>query len=346
MRFLITGGSGYFGSVLKLKLLKNNHQCVNIDLLQDIDMHPDLTSQVVDITDPSALDKIFQTSGPFDAVFHCAAQLEYKKKNADLFYKTNRDAAGYLAELGVKHRVKNFIFISSNCVYGKVNSILVKEDQAFNAFERYGQCKLESEQILNRYQDRLNVIIFRPPTIVGEGRLGILSVVYDFIRENRKIWLVGHGDNRYQFIYGDDLAEACLLAATSSHSGTYNIGSDHVPSLNQLFSDVIRHADSESKIYHLPRMLALPIMQAAYRLGISPLGPYNYTMLSSSYIGDTEKIKSELTWQPTKTNSQMLIDGYNHYIKNYAFIHDKNKKLPGHRKAGWGGVLNLVRWIS
>lgn len=346
MKYLITGGAGYFGSVLKRKLLEHGHECVSIDLLPDVDPHPLLTSYVLDVTHRDDLEKIFQKHGPFDAVYHSAAQLQLKRNTLEYFDKTNIDSTGYLAELSVKYGVKNFIFISSNCVYGLINSTLVKEDHPRNAFERYGKSKVASEKILEKYFNQLNVIILRPPTIVGMGRLGILSIVYDFIREHRKVWLVGNGNNRYQFILGEDLAEACRLAATVNHSGIYNIGCDQVPSLNELFADLIAHAKSRSKILHLPQTLAMSVLKIAYHLGISPLGPYNYSMISSSYIGDTQKIKAELNWQPTKSNSQMLIDGYEYYVKNFERIHDKTNQLPGHRKAGWGGVITLLKWFS
>ena len=42
------------------------------------------------------------------------------------------------------------------------------------------------KKILLSKKENLNVIIFRPPTIIGEGRLGILSVVFDFIKDNKK----------------------------------------------------------------------------------------------------------------------------------------------------------------
>ena len=60
---------------------------------------------------------------------------------------------------------------------------------------------MKSEQILLSKKEDLNVIIFRPPTIIGEGRLGILSVVFDFIKNNKNFfWLVVVGINTSLFM--------------------------------------------------------------------------------------------------------------------------------------------------
>ncbi len=346
MRFLITGGAGYFGSVLKKYLLSEGHSCVSIDIVADIDQHPYLESHVLDITDQNKLAVFFESQQKFDAIYHCAAQLIFKKSNRCYFNDTNVMATHYLADLCVKHAVQHFIFISSNCVYGKLNQLLVTEDHPLNAFEVYGQSKVASENILQAYVDKMNVIIFRPPTIIGKGRLGILSLVYDFIRENRKLWLIGKGENRYQFILGEDLAKACYLATQVNRSDVFNIGTDNVLTLNAVFSDLIKYANSRTKIIHFPEKLGVMCLKLAYQLRLSPVGPYTYNMIASSYVGDTVKIKTVLNWQPTKSNSEILIDGYQHYIDNYQTIHNKAAKLPGHRSAGRVGILNLVKWIS
>lgn len=344
MRYLITGGSGYFGGELKRALLKDGHSCINLDLHKDSDIHPNLISEQIDISQPENIKKSFEKYAPFDCVFHAAAQLQLTRKNKDLFYQTNVTATQYLAENCVKYGIKNLVFISSNCVYGKINGTNIQEDTALEPFEAYGQTKVESEKLLQNYTN-LNSIIIRPPTIIGEGRLGILSIVFDFIRENRKIWLIGSGNNRYQFIYSNDLIQACKLASSYNKSAVFNIGCDNVPSLNELFQGLITAAKSKSKIYHLPRMLTIPAMKLCFRLGISPLGPYQYNMIANTFIGSTEKIKRELNWRPTKSNLEMLADNYFYYINNYHTIHN-NQQLSGHRKKGKAGILALIKMFS
>ncbi|OGT58806.1 MAG: hypothetical protein A3F14_04255 [Gammaproteobacteria bacterium RIFCSPHIGHO2_12_FULL_43_28] len=345
MRYLITGGSGYFGGELKRSLLNDGHTCVNVDLAHDHDQHPFLTAITADISQNGSLEKIFAQHGPFDCVFHAAAQLQFKWRNRRLFYATNVDATRTLAENCIKHQVKNLVFISSNCVYGRINGTEITEETPLDPFEVYGQTKVASEAILQTYRGQLNSVILRPPTIIGEGRLGILSIVFDFIKENRKLWLVGSGENRYQFIYSHDLINACKKAAHYPTTAVFNIGSDAVPSLNQLFQRLITHAKSQTKIRHLPTAWTVPAMKLAFKLNLSPLGPYQYNMIANTFVGDTRKIKSVLQWQPTKSNTDMLIDNYHYYLNHYAEIH-ANQTLNGHRRAGKPGILALIKWLS
>ena len=76
---LVTGGSGFFGGVLKRRLLSEGFAVTNVDLVRDEDSHPALTSVQGDIRDAPLLARIFAEHG-FKAVFHCAAMLAHGRK--------------------------------------------------------------------------------------------------------------------------------------------------------------------------------------------------------------------------------------------------------------------------
>jgi len=69
-----------------------------------------------------------------------------------------------------------------------------------------GYPKMSSHVLLLGLGDRLESDSIRCPTIVSAGRLGLLSIFFEFVKEGRRIYLVGDGSNRYQFIYAGDLA--------------------------------------------------------------------------------------------------------------------------------------------
>ena len=69
---LITGGAGFFGSILKQRLLAEGWQCVSIDLLRDDQERAGLENIQGDIRDAATLDAILSRK-KFDVVFHCAA---------------------------------------------------------------------------------------------------------------------------------------------------------------------------------------------------------------------------------------------------------------------------------
>lgn len=158
----------------------------------------------------------------------------------------------------------------------------IVEDDLPNPIEIYGRSKLAAEQIIHEYSDLTSVII-RCPTIIDFGRLGLLSILFEFINEGRRVWTVGGGRNRHQFIYAKDLAHACMLALEHEESDTFNIGSDDVRSLAEVYGYVIRNAKSKSSVATLPRMPAIAVMKLVYTLGLSPLGPYQYQMIAEDF---------------------------------------------------------------
>ena len=146
------------------------------------------------------------------------------------------------------------------------------EEDAPEPVEIYGESKYEAEKILLALTGQLNVVILRCPTIIDFGRLGLLAILFEFIDENRTLWTVGGGHNRYQFIYATDLADACIRALTHPASSIFNIGSDDVKPLVDVYKYVVQHAGSRSRICSLPLRPALAAMKFAHKLKISPLG--------------------------------------------------------------------------
>ena len=342
--FLLTGGAGFFGSILKKSLLEKGHTCVSIDLEQDDFLHPNFTSIIGDIRDLATLEDLFSKYN-FNAVFHCAALLAHVKKDLKNLWSSNVDGTQNIVDFSIKYNVPKLIFISTNCLWAQNFDYLVTEDEKPNPTEIYGQSKFEGEKILDKAKDKLTSIIFRSPTIVDEGRLGLLSILFEFIDDNKKIWMVGDGNNKYQFIYAKDLANACISALNYDKTETFNIGSDYVKSFNEIYSFVIKHSNSKSKLAYFPKNIAILGMKIAYLLGISPLGPYQYKMIASNFVFDTAKIKKELNFKPTLKNEEMLLKSYEFYHKNRGEISSR-KNMSAHKTSAKMGIIRILKWFS
>ena len=211
--------------------------------------------------------------------------------------------------------------------------------------EIYGRSKWEGEKILLQYTDWLDIVIFRTPTIIDCGRLGLLAILFEFIDEGRKVWVVGGGDNKYQFIYAQDLADACLKAFEYRGSDVFNIGSDNVKSFNDVYNYVIKKANANARVANLPRGLTLFVMKVAYLLKMSPLGLYHYKMIAEDFVFDTNKIKSKLGWRPTLTNEEMLYKAYEYYHEHRQEIANR-KDVSAHKQPAKMGVIKLLKWLS
>ncbi len=341
---LITGGAGFFGGILKRRLLTRGIRCVSIDLQPDSDRDPNLVSIQGDLRDPATLESIFGEHR-FDAVYHIAAMLAHGHQDESLLWTSNVDGTRNLAETACRHGVPRLIYTSTNCLWGRNLHRAITEDEPPEPIELYGRSKLEGERILNSYRDRMIVVTVRCPTIIDSGRLGLLAILFEFIRENRRVWTVGGGHNRYQFIYAQDLADACERLLNYSQSDVFNIGADDVKSLREVYEYVIRQTGSQSRVCALPKGLTLLMMRMAYHLGISPLGPYHYKMIAEDFFFDTTRIKQRLGWRPTLTCEEMLLRGYQYYEENQKEIVSR-RDVSAHRKPASMGVIRLLKWVS
>ena len=342
--YLITGGAGFFGSILKEMLLLNGNICISIDLELDDYKHDNFIAIQGDIRDNALLDNVF-LKYKFDAVFHCAALLAHEKKHLKDLWSSNVDGTKNIAEYAKKYNVKQIVFISSNCIWCKNFDYLVTEQEIPEPGEIYGRSKAEGEKILLSYSDSINSVILRCPTIIDEGRLGLLGILFQFIDENRKLWMVGDGKNRYQFIYAKDLAEACIKAVDYPQTEIFNIGSDNVKTFNEVYKYVIEKAGSKSKLVHTPKKFTEFCMKLAYKLGVSPLGPYQYKMISESFIFDTNKIKEKLNFSPSLTNEEMLYKAYKYYHDNKGEILNRTN-VSAHKSMAAMGIIRIVKFFS
>jgi UDP-glucose 4-epimerase len=346
---LITGGSGFFGGILKNRLLSEGFRLVNIDLVADPDTHPQLTSIRGDIRDAALLDRLFATQR-FDSVLHCAAMLAHEKIGAHDLWSSNVDGTRNLAEAARRTGVRSLVFTSTNCLWASNAGRTVREDDPPAPVELYGRSKLAAEQVLAEYRNDLAVIILRCPTIIDTGRLGLLAILFEFIDEGRKVWVVGNGGNRYQFIYAQDLATACLLAMKYSQSpaqsDVFHVGSDSVPTLREVYESVISAAGTSSRVAQLPQGPTIAAMKLAHKLGVSPLGPYHYRMIAEDFVFDTTHIRETLGWRPTLTNEQMMVKAYKYYSEHRAEIDARAGEVSAHSRSAPMGIIRLLKWLS
>ena len=319
-------------------------EVVSVDLVPDAFSHPALTSIQADIRDEPAMRGIF-AAHRFDAVYHIAAMLAHGKMKRELLWTSNVDGTGVIARCARQAGVRKLVFTSSNCLWASNLGHPVREDDPPAPIEIYGRSKLAGEKLLQQFENDFDVVVLRCPTIIDSGRLGLLAILFEFIRESKTVWVVGSGGNHYQFIYAGDLVQACLLSLHYSGSATFHVGSDNVPSLRECYEAVIREAQSRSRVRSLPEAATLMLMRLAYGLRISPLGPYHYRMIAEDFIFDTSRIRQALGWRPTVTNSEMLAAAYRYYAENREQILAR-RNVSAHSRAAEMGVLRLLKWLS
>ena len=345
---LVTGGSGFFGGVLKRRLLEEGFAVTNIDLVRDEDAGAEgLTSVQGDIRDAGLLARVF-AEHKFEGVFHCAAMLAHDVKDETLLWTSNVDGTRLVAEAALSAGVTHMVNISSNCLWAEGFGRPVTEEDVPAPVELYGRSKLQAEKELAAIVEQhpeFKVVTLRCPTIIDSGRLGLLAILFEFIEDGKKVWVVGDGSSRYQFIYAQDLATACLLCLQYEESNLFHIGSDDVPTMRGMYESVIRAAGSKARVASLPRRPTIAMMQLAHKMGVSPLGPYHYRMIAESFVFDTQRIRTELGWTPTLTNEEMMLRALSYYSENRKAIHARTD-VSAHSKAAPLGIIRLLKWLS
>lgn len=343
-RIFITGGAGFFGELLKNEFLNKGAFCVSIDLEKDNNFNKNLVAYQEDIRSLETLESIF-SKYKFNAIFHCAAILAHSVKDKKLLWTSNVDGTRNIAELAKKYKVPKVVFTSSNCLWAENFNNPVTEDEIPRPIEIYGKSKREGEKILLEYTKDFHSIIIRCPSIIDSGRVGLLSILFDFIMEGRRVWVIDNGNNIYQFIYAKDLVDACIKCMDYEASDIFNIGSDNVKTFRKVYEYVIKKANTNSRVATLPKEPTLSIMRLAYALKLSPLGPYQNKMISKNFIFDTNKIKKKLKWMPTLTNEEILYKAYEYYRDHLDEI--KNRKdVSAHKKPTKMGIIRLLKWVS
>ncbi len=343
MRALVTGAAGFFGGVLRDHLLAAGWTVAGVDVLPDAE-RPGYTPHVLDIREREAVARLIERLKP-DAVLHCAAVLAHDRANRSNLWSSNVDGTVSLADAAASAGVGAFVFVSSNCLWGSDAGRPIKEDDAPAPVEVYGRSKLAAEHALLARTDGLPVKIVRTPTIVAAGRMGLLTILFDFIREGRRVWVVGDGGNRYQFIAAEDLARACELLAAGSATGVFHAGSESVPTIREMYGEIIRRAGTRARVASLPRVPAIAGMRALSMLGLSPLGPYHYRMIASSFEFDTTRLREATGWRPTLGNTDILWQAYRYYVDHRESAAG-DPQASAHRKPAAMGALRIVRWLS
>lgn len=154
---LVTGGSGYIGSVCCAKLLEHGHRVIVIDDLSTghVEAVPDDASlHVLDYGDRRGIGQLL-SQAHVDAVFHFAAKalIPESVANPGVFFDVNVASAIGLLETLRRFDVRRFVFSSSAAVYGNAGNAAIDEDDGKSPVNSYGESKLMLERALHWYAE-------------------------------------------------------------------------------------------------------------------------------------------------------------------------------------------------
>ena len=301
-KIYVAGNTGLVGSAIIRMLKEKGHK----NILSSPSSHWDLRKQY-------DVDRFFEFNKP-EYVFLAAAKVGgivgNKKFPAEFIYdnlmiQTNVIDAAY------RHGVKKLVFLGSSCIYPKMAKQPITEDQLMTGpleptNDAYAVAKIAGIRMCRAYREQygFNAIALQPTNLYGEndnchpehGHVipGIMRRMYEALGEPEfACW--GDGSPMREFLYIDDLAEACYTCMQKYDSEEIiNVGSGvdvTIKELTEMIADVVGYTGKivwdTSKPNGTPRKVL-----------------------------NVDKIKS-LGWEPTLELKEGLRKTFEWYKENY-----------------------------
>ena len=337
---LVTGGSGYFGSLLVARLLARGDTVRVLDIADADDRPGDVAFVRGDIRDPAA---VATAVAGVDVVYHNVAQVPLARDH-ELLRTVNVDGTRTLLDAARDAGVGKVVHTSSSAVFGVPTSNPVLPTTVPKPEEAYGHAKLAAEwACLDAARAGLDVSIVRPRTILGHGRLGIFAILFDWIADGADPIVLGDGSNRYQFVHAEDLADACIAAAGVAGPGVFNIGTDRFGTMFETLDALCRHAATGARVRSLPAGPTAVAMRVSARLGLTPFAPYHWLMYSKSMWFDIEHATEQLGWRPRWSTDEMFAQSYDWFL---AHRRETGEGASHHRRAAEQGLLRGLKRVT
>ena len=262
----ITGAAGYIGSRLLQKLEENGEQ----RKLVAFDTSPlafpihNVAAYRQDVTEP--IDDTLH-GHRVTTLIHLAfnARRGRNRREVAAIRQSNLDVLKSVLDSCVRAQVRHFVFLSSHTVYGahRDNPIPMADNAPLRPLADfpYGYDKFISEELIREFAQQhqdLMVTILRCCIVLGpNGQNSISSGLF------RRV-LLGVLDYNppLQFLYEDDLARVLAIIVGREVPGVFNVAGDGVVFYRELAAII------ESRLLSLPALLAYPVAQLAWNLGI------------------------------------------------------------------------------
>lgn len=309
MKYFVTGGAGFIGSVLVKQLLKEKNQVTVFDDLSE----GKFTNIAEYVSNPNFkfikgnilnIAKISKAMRGHQFVYHLAANSDIKWGAKDIKRDFRINTVGTINVLDsmVKNKIKKLAFASSSAVFGMPAKIPTDEDYGPSLpVSMYGASKLACEGFISAYADifQLKVWIFRLANITGSPLSH--GIIFDFVKKIKKnpreLEILGDGNQEKSYITNEMLVAAMqfVIKMTSKRKENvflYNVGNDDKIKVNKIAKMFVT-------LNHLETNLKYTGGKVGWK-GDVPL------MLLSN-----KKIK-KLGWKPQKSSAKCVLEA----IKN------------------------------
>jgi dihydroflavonol-4-reductase len=266
---LVTGGTGFIGSNLALKLLEENY---NVQILRrrDSDLRAlegiDVEHRIGDVLDKES---VIRAMKGCDTVFHTAAVVSFWKKEVQKIHDVNVLGTRNATEAALEVGIERFVHTSSVAAIGyRTDGRASDETTEFNWGSLnipYKNSKMQAElEVLKAVERGLPAVIVNPTVVVGErdihfhgGRL---------IRELKRGLTLFYVDTWMNIVYVGDVVLGHLLAAAKGEVGErYLLGGENLTA-KEVFERAAKVVGGRAPRIRVPMFAAKLVARAAESL--------------------------------------------------------------------------------
>ncbi len=245
MRVLVTGGAGFIGSNLALRLAAEGHDVIAADTFRHAHWTNlvRFTGDVLTLLDP--LDVAAMAAlGPYDVIFHQASITDTTVSDQQEMLRSNVEQFRRLLDMAVETKAR-VVWASSCSIYGQ-GPVPMKEDQAPDPLNVYAFSKLVMERMAARYAPRLAkpIVALRYSNVYGPGEdhkgkfASMIHQLASQMRAGRRPRIFEHGEQKRDFVYVDDVVELNVRAMEAREPGVFNAGAGASWTFNEVVAEL------------------------------------------------------------------------------------------------------------
>lgn len=310
-KILVTGGAGFIGSNFILYMFEQypEIEIINLDLLtyagnlenlKEIENNPNYKFIRGDIADPKVVD---QTVAGVDYIVNFAAESHVDRSIEDpsVFIRTNVMGTQVLLDAALKHKVKRYVQISTDEVYGSLGPTgYFTEETPIAPNSPYSASKAGADLLVRAYHETfgLPALITRCSNNYGPYQFPEKLIPF-FIKRllnGQKVPVYGDGLNVRDWLYVRDHCSAINMVLQKGRVGeVYNIGGNNEKTNIEITKLVLAALDKPETM----------IEYVKDRLGHD-----------RRYAIDSSRIQKELGWEPSVTFEEGITKTINWYLNN------------------------------
>jgi UDP-glucose 4-epimerase len=267
-RALVTGGAGFIGSNLVNRLVDDGAEVLVVDdlssgrleRLAEARGHGRLKIHQIDIRKPE-IEDLATTFEP-EVVFHLAAQIDARHSVVDPVNDASINIVGgvNVMRAAVESGASRLVFASSGgASFGSPDLIPTPESVERRPESPYGVAKKVTDDYLHYFAlaHGLEFVSLGFANVYGpwqdpHGEAGVVAIFSQLLLGGSTPTIYGDGTITRDFVYVDDVVEACVRAAEKGGNVYLNIGTGREVSINELYDLIAAAAGSDLRPTYAP----------------------------------------------------------------------------------------------